>query len=534
MEKFRAFLEVLKKYHFWVLGGLILLLSFGSWFLAASAEEKNYDTRKRLLDSDRNLVQGIANNQEHPSTKSIQHIRDVESGPLTSQVAGASTRLYDEQRDANPLPQVFPNEKDQKEFKAAFYKIWGPMEEIEKLPPGALDEYYRSQYRYHIDKYFPKLFDLIERRTEVENSDDPAAGRRGGKPGRMGAAAAADQAEKMVGIVDWVDADKKIKTFLDRFAGGTPTTLDIMMTQEDLWIYATLLKVIRYTNDRGTDPKHLEKNYRKPENRKVAPIKQILEMDIGKDAVQSWGKCESALFNLPNEAAPAPAQPSQPPPRSGAAAAPGSSPLVDRYVDDKGKPLADPTQQPYGEFRMMPINLKVVIEQREIPRLLAECANSAMRIDVRRVRILEEEPPVVNLTAPEAAQAGSEPSATAPTMSMPMHKGMHHFGGMGRGNIQDDSGAGKGGSAYEEESADPVYPPVPVEVQGIIYIYNPPKVQTSGETAGDNGGQTPQVTPTSPKPADTSPATGPAAITPAASGAPTIPSTKPSATGVRP
>ena len=46
-----------------------------------------------------------------------------------------------------------------------------------------------------------------------------------------------------------------------------------------------------------------------------------------------------------------------------------------------------------------------------------------------------------------------------------------------------------GESAYNEESADPVYPPVPVEVQGIIYIYNPPKVQNAGETAGDNGGQ---------------------------------------------
>ena len=181
---------------------------------------------------------------------------------------------------------------------------------------------------------------------------------------------------------------------------------------------------------------------------------------------------------------------------------PGFFPAGNRYVDDKGKPLADPTQQPYGEFRMMPINLKVVIEQREIPRLLAECANSAMRIDVRRVRILVEEPPAVDLTAPEAAQPAANQAQRRPTMSRPVHG--HALGGTGHGNIQDDSGAGKGESAYEEESADPVYPPVPVEVQGIIYIYNPPKVQTSGETAGDNGGQTPQVTPTSPKPAETS------------------------------
>ena len=35
-----------------------------------------------------------------------------------------------------------------------------------------------------------------------------------------------------------------------------PDTLDIMMAQEDLWVYETLLKVIRNTNDFGTDPKH--------------------------------------------------------------------------------------------------------------------------------------------------------------------------------------------------------------------------------------------------------------------------------------
>ena len=66
--------------------------------------------------------------------------------------------------------------------------------------------------------------------------------------------------------------------------------------------------------------------------------------------------------------------------------------LAGRYVDNNGKPLADPKQQPNQEFRMMPVNLRVVMEQRAIPRLLIECANSNMRIDVREVRILAEKP----------------------------------------------------------------------------------------------------------------------------------------------
>ena len=51
-----------------------------------------------------------------------------------------------EQREANPLPKVYADEKDQEGFKAAFEKIWGPMEEIEKLHSAAqLDEFYRTQ-----------------------------------------------------------------------------------------------------------------------------------------------------------------------------------------------------------------------------------------------------------------------------------------------------------------------------------------------------------------------------------------------------
>ena len=38
------------------------------------------------------------------------------------------------QQANNPLPRVFTKENEQESFKAAFEKIWGPMEEIENLP----------------------------------------------------------------------------------------------------------------------------------------------------------------------------------------------------------------------------------------------------------------------------------------------------------------------------------------------------------------------------------------------------------------
>jgi hypothetical protein len=555
MEQVRAILEVLKKYHFWILCGLIVILCFVSWFLATSDEAQRYQARKTAIDGQFSLVGKISSNSQHPSEKYNQQISDLESGTLTSEVSNASTHLYRDMRENNPLPMVFTDKTAQDGFKEAFEKIWRPMEEIEKLPPSQqLEELYRNRYRDHIDKHFPELFKLIDRRREAEIPDNPAAsapqysggmrGRRGppnrdGRPGRV----AVDQTKKMVGTVDWIDADEKIQTFLTRYAGAaTPTTLDIAMAQEELWVYETLLKVIRNTNDVGPDPRHSDKEYKKPDSHNTARIKQILSMDIGRDAVEKWKKCESALFTVPGEgstdagaAGALPTGPSGPRAareaagQSGPGPMPGVSPLADRYVDDKGKPLTDPTQQPYGEFRMMPINLKLVIEQKDIPRLLAECANSAMRIDVRGVRILAEEPPPADLSTADSAASGTTTGETTPPPPpTPTPRSRSRYMDPRRGGPAMEPAGAKGDSDFSEDSADPVYPSVPVEVQGIIYIYNPPHIKAPDETAGGNGGQAASPTTSGGAPAGVAPTapsapgtvTNPPSTTPASGGRP--------------
>ena len=70
-----------------------------------------------------------------------------------------------------------------------------------------------------------------------------------------------------------------------------------------------------------------------------------------------------------------------------------------RYVDDKGQPLpaSDPeypyVKQPFAEFKMMPIRMSLVMDERRLPKLLVECGNSNMPIEVRRVRVLKEPRP---------------------------------------------------------------------------------------------------------------------------------------------
>ena len=76
-----------------------------------------------------------------------------------------------------------------------------------------------------------------------------------------------------------------------------------------------------------------------------------------------------------------------------------------RYVDDKGQPLpASEPEYPYvkssGEFKMMPIRMSLVMDERSLPKLLVECGNSNMPIEVRRVRILKTQDPPADLGSP--------------------------------------------------------------------------------------------------------------------------------------
>ena len=98
-------------------------------------------------------------------------------------------------------------------------------------------------------------------------------------------------------------------------------------------------------------------------------------------------------------------------------------------------------------FKRMPIYLKLRIDQRQIARLLAECANSPLPVEVTQLRI--------------------DPG-----------KGK----GSGNSSAAQQAAASSGAATMGNSSFD-----VPIEICGIIYMYNPPdasKVGTDEPTAG--------------------------------------------------
>ncbi len=104
------------------------------------------------------------------------------------------------------------------------------------------------------------------------------------------------------------------------------------------------------------------------------------------------------MANKPKMPAPPAATPGMPP---------GQAKAADegRYVDEKGMPLVAGAAAP-PEFKRMPIFMQLLFDQREISRLLVECANSPLPIEVRQLRVSPAEPGTTMVGGRPAHNAG--------------------------------------------------------------------------------------------------------------------------------
>jgi hypothetical protein len=579
MDKFKKVLAVLKKYHFWVATVVVLLVTVVCWWLATAGLASQFQTRKKKLEGDFGGVKKIQRND--PNNTVVQAI-ETENKALKEKVLQAWDILYRQQKEKNPIPK-FLGEEFKQQFESLNLKA---KEELELAN--------RERYQnFIVDQYLPSLLKLVDVRRPAEASEAapgdarPAAGgraadkeagaaRRGvaagvgraaarvlgaaGPAARMpgmgglGGANATDTEEEWIGAVDWNPTD--IQSLETRFTwkDSTPSTLAVVLAQEDLWVIEALLRVIAETNGKGA-------------TYATAAVKRIEALQIGRDAVARGG--EDTIFRaggaqagggmggpgggMPGMGGPAmggmggpgmgrpgtggpgiggPGMPGMGGPAmggpgmagapgmggTGAAGADDSRLIEGRYVDGKGLPLSAEAEFPYAkhpfaEFKMMPIRMNLVMDQRRIPRLLVACANSNMPIEVQRVRIKGH---------------GSSGAAVA---AAPMGGGMMG----GRGGMDGMLG-GRGGVGGQSPAADSHESQldVPVEIYGVIYIYNPPDREKLGtgaastEKTADGGaaaaaapaGTPASGTPARPDAAQPANATPAAPVAPAAQGAP--------------
>jgi hypothetical protein len=290
-------------------------------------------------------------------------------------------------------------------------------------------------------------------------------------------------------LVDWLDQGA-VQLKLD--FKTRPSSKRIWVTQEDLWVYETLLHAIADTND--------IEGATRPDN---AAIATIVMLQVGQEAAFASSE-PGVILGPPSAASVATGMEGGLDPRMGGidggmpmstdgmAADPDMGLLMSRYIGDDGKPIADETTaiSPTAQFRRLPVRMVLMMEQQAIPTIVIECANATLPIEVTRIRVNKEKSGA-GMESPFSAAAGG---------GMDGGRGGEGYGG--RGGYDGGRGGGYGGidGGYGGRGGEGGYMPTAplggvartdlanVEIQGIVYIYNPPDATTMtvpGGPAGD-------------------------------------------------
>jgi hypothetical protein len=304
----------------------------------------------------------------------------------------------------------------------------------------------------------------------------------------------ASQQELMDGIVSWYDPK------------SPPDTLQICYTQEDLWILEGILKIIAATNAGARE------NFQ-------AAIKEIDFIRFGRTAMGQAGEIKGAgagagagsgmpgmggmggmgMGGMGGAAAGGAGggmgssanpygQGGAPNMGGGISAAPKVTrdPADNRYVDEKFNPITGnslrtkmkskaPGDAYYAVAKRIPVRMRFKkMDQRKLNKFLVECGNAQMILEVRQVRINCDPAPLGGGGGGAAGGFGGMMDGARPTLGS----------AAGSAGLDSDSGGagyggmlgGGGGTLAEAGSAFDI----PVEIYGVIYLYNPVNIEMLG------------------------------------------------------
>jgi hypothetical protein len=378
-------------------------------------------------------------------------------------------------------------------------------------------------------------------------------GRGPGGPGGIGGMAS-PQFYDPEEVVAWSATSQQL--LVDKVFRGinkpnrSPSTLDILYAQEDLWIVKALLNVVAKTNGDALE-------------RHRAPIKEIRELSTGQEARTKEGGIK--MFFAPagsgiassTGAAPgapgvgtgggSPTAPAVGKPGTGGGVGTGANPYAAsqavathpadmRYVDTKFdyKPLADIktaiesdsfTSDPaLAVAKRVPFRMNLVIDQRELNKFLINCGNNELMVEIAQVRYNPQAVTTGGMMGGSPMGPGGAPGAPGVGGGMPgaPGKGGPGAGGAGAGIGGDDEGSGMGGAMGGGAGTTvPISPPVGlspydivVDIYGYVQIYNVPAAKKFKHLQAASADPAATTTPATETPATT--ATQPAATEPAA------------------
>lgn len=377
-DNMRPALAAITKYHFWILAAIVPLVLVPALIVGGADLRTRIAAQRRQIESKLGQAKGVTAVQPHPN-EAWRTAIDADAAAVTQETLDEWRRFWHSQMALRIWPA---------ELGDAF------LNDVAKLQPGGkLDR--NSLLRYQ--RMASQLVSALPRRMGVE--DAMVAQPREGAPADAARPAAP---AALPSPLAWNPASQK--RLHDTFVWSrVPTTTQIVLAQEELWVYGLFCDLIAGFV-KGATGAH------------DSALTWVDELMVGFPVNVETGKDRDRIM-LPkgaegatDGAAPGMVDPSVGPeagaqapsnPRYTGSAQPvgGEQPAVPTedayrgwvYIDLSGKPLSPTDLAAAPDMQMvhlMPFVLRVVMDQRQIDRLLVTLAAVSVPIDVRQVRIL--------------------------------------------------------------------------------------------------------------------------------------------------
>lgn len=425
-DSLRQQLAPVIKHHFWILAALVPLVLVPALFVAAGQLKTTIDRERATIDGHVSALNAVRGEPDHPNDAWVETF-DQRTDAVRQELLGEWGGLWESQAPLRTWPaELGPD-------------FLGSVQEVESGRRPELQ--FRDLQRYQ--NTVPDIVRQLPARMgckETMGATDGEGGAEGldrgssfvGGRGLGGEEDNPDASQQLVPL-EWRAEDQK-RLFKSFAWSRAPTSTQVFLAQEELWVYGLFCDTVSRMNKgaRGaydasiTLVEELAVGYpateekpggvgagrilglREPAATGAAdtglPPDPTMEMPrgaaiggAGRPAHPRFTSDGSGLEGLEGRGglrSPAQAVPGVESLPGDAAAAPAVSPdeMLKEwiYVDFAGKPLtaAELATSPDAQIvHLMPFVLRVVIDQRQIDRLLADLAGSPIPIDVRQVRI---------------------------------------------------------------------------------------------------------------------------------------------------
>jgi hypothetical protein len=395
MDQLKEILGVLKRQHFWFIAPLLLVIGLVGWMMANKQLTQEYERNKVTVNGYISQMQTVSRQQPHPNDEYKTGMEQLIE-QRRDNVRAAWQRKWERQQKELKWPEDLP---------ADFIRVVEGMRPIETVDVksnniiGPL----RATYGSFIKEMLPRLAKRIgakwqPARVGTVSGFSVGAFREGsrGEPRREVPAEGAVEEEPT--IIDW--NAKNQGEIQQRFDWGSrsPSTLEVLYAQEDLWVLTTLADIIQRTNGQAM-------------TRSQAAIKGIEFIQLGKDVIPPSQQGFKVVRPQPlggedkssteeDDAATSKEEKVDFGPdtvHSDEAATSGDAQpaqnidldlVKNRYYNDKYEPIADlnSLMNSVAVAKRIPVRIRLLMDQRQIGKLLVECANAPLTFEVRQLR----------------------------------------------------------------------------------------------------------------------------------------------------